>query len=201
MKKFTFLFFLIISISAFSQAKFDYDSVIQYQNQLNEICSNPETTILKSKDLKTFKSLNFYPINEAFFVNAKFKLTPEEKITKMKTFTSLKVKWIKFGEIYFTLNNKDFKLNVYQRICGTKVEECSNKLFLPFTDLTCGNESYSEGRYVEVEMPFGNNITIDFNKAYNPCAAFNKTCNYCPRVPLENYLQVKIEAGVKKFHD
>jgi hypothetical protein len=42
--------------------------------------------------------------------------------------------------------------------------------------------------------------TIDFNKAYNPYCAYNH--NYsCPIVPLENDLEIAINAGVKKFQE
>jgi hypothetical protein len=41
-------------------------------------------------------------------------------------------------------------------------------------------------------------ITIDFNTAYNHYCAYNSQYS-CPIVPLENDLDIAIEAGVKSF--
>jgi uncharacterized protein (DUF1684 family) len=41
-------------------------------------------------------------------------------------------------------------------------------------------------------------ITIDFNTTYNPYCAYNSQYS-CPIVPLENDLDIAIEAGVKSF--
>ena len=51
-----------------------------------------------------------------------------------------------------------------------------------------------------MKIPKANKVTIDFNKAYNPYCAYNHEYS-CPIVPLENDLNIEINAGVKKFHD
>jgi uncharacterized protein (DUF1684 family) len=73
-------------------------------------------------------------------------------------------------------------------------------LFLPFLDNTNGDTTYGGGRYIDLRIPEGDTIEIDFNKAYNPYCAYNSRYS-CPIVPRENYLDTNIEAGVKKFHD
>ncbi|MGS0526151.1 DUF1684 domain-containing protein [Zobellia nedashkovskayae] len=47
-----------------------------------------------------------------------------------------------------------------------------------------------------LRIPESDQITIDFNKAYNPYCAYNNYSS-CPIPPKENDLDVKIEAGVK----
>jgi uncharacterized protein len=77
-------------------------------------------------------------------------------------------------------------------------------LFLPFRDLTNGEETYSGGRYLYdtikgADMGVGaGEITIDFNFAYNPSCAYNERW-VCPLAPKENRLPVRIEAGEKAF--
>ena len=71
-------------------------------------------------------------------------------------------------------------------------------LFLPFTDKTNGEETYAGGRYIDLSIPEGDSITIDFNKAYNPYCAYNKKFS-CPLVPSVNALDTKVLAGVKDF--
>ena len=118
----------------------------------------------------------------------------------MKTTTDRAPLYVKYGEISFNLNGEKFKLNVYQNLELIKKPGFKKHLFLPFSDLTSGNETYIGGRYIDMEIPKGKTIIIDFNQAYNPYCAYNYKYS-CPIVPLENDLATHINAGVKKFHD
>jgi uncharacterized protein (DUF1684 family) len=71
-------------------------------------------------------------------------------------------------------------------------------LFLPFIDQTNGEETYGGGRYVDLRIPEGDTLIIDFNKAYNPYCAYNKKYS-CPLVPAVNELKTSVTAGVKAF--
>ena len=77
-------------------------------------------------------------------------------------------------------------------------DDYEDYLFLPFLDETNGLESYGGGRYINVRIPEGDTMIIDFNKSYNPFCAYNDKYS-CPIVPRENYLKTRIEAGVKGF--
>ncbi len=118
----------------------------------------------------------------------------------MKTSTDRTPKFIKYGEAHFELNGQHFKLNLYQDVEFTKNPKYKDDLFLPFFDETSGKESYIGGKYIDLKVPKGNTITIDFNTSYNPYCAYSYRFS-CPKVPLENDLKVAIRAGVKKFHD
>ncbi|NNT73080.1 DUF1684 domain-containing protein [Flavobacterium sp. IMCC34852] len=172
----------------------------EFQDTLNKEYGNREESPLTEEDFKTFKGLDFFPINEKFIVEAQFTRTPNEKVFKMKTSTTRLPEYIKYGELSFSIDGKAFKLNLYQNIDLTKKEGYEDYLFLPFSDLTCGKESYIGGRYIDMRIPKTNTVTIDFNKAYNPYCAYNHKYS-CPIVPLENDLNIEILAGVKKFHD
>jgi uncharacterized protein (DUF1684 family) len=108
--------------------------------------------------------------------------------------------YVKSGEAHFEIYGKSFRLNIYKNIELSKKEEYKDYLFLPFSDLTCGKESYIGGKYIDMKMPAGDTIVIDFNRSYNPYCAYNHKYS-CPKVPLENDLKIEIKAGVKKFHD
>ena len=124
----------------------------------------------------------------------------DEKVFKMKTTGARLPEYVKYGELTFTIDGKPFKLNLYQNIDLTQKEGYEDYLFLPFSDLTCGKQSYIGGRYIDMRIPKTNTVTIDFNKAYNPYCAYNHKYS-CPIVPLENDLNIEVLAGVKKFHD
>ena len=176
------------------------DAVEKFQKELNAEYADAKTSPLMADDLATFKSLDFYPINEKFKVTARFVRTKKEKPFEMKTSTDRKPLYVKYGEAYFTIDGSDFKLNIYRNIELSKKAEYKDYLFLPFSDLTSGNESYIGGKYIDMKVPEGNTIIIDFNTSYNPYCAYNHKYS-CPKVPLENDLNIEIKAGVKKFHD
>jgi len=176
------------------------ESSKEFQETLNKEYGNKEESPLTEEDFKAFKGLNFYPISEKFIVEAKFVRTPQEKVFKMKTTGTRLPEYVKYGELNFSLDGKAFKLNLYQNIDLAKKEGYEDYLFLPFSDLTCGKESYIGGRYIDMRIPKGDTVIIDFNKAYNPYCAYNHKYS-CPIVPLENDLEIEVLAGVKKFHD
>ena len=91
---------------------------------------------------------------------------------------------------------KEYKLNVYQSIDLLKDRKYRNYLFIPFRDATSGKETYGGGRYIELTIPRADTIMINFNLAYHPYCAYTEGYN-CPIPPRENYLPVKIEAGVR----
>jgi len=193
-KLLSFLLLMYVSL-AMSQ-----ETAEEFQANLNKEFANREESPLTDEDFKVFQSLEFYTIDEKFIVEAKLVRTPKEKVFKMKTSTTRLPEYKKYGELLFQIDGKSFKLNVYQNIELSKKEGYEDYLFLPFSDLTCGKESYIGGRYIDMRIPKTKTVTIDFNKAYNPYCAYNHKYS-CPIVPLENDLPIEILAGVKKFHD
>ena len=192
------LLFLFCSTFVFAQK--DLLASKKFQTELNQSYADSLKSPLTKEDLNHFKGLDFFPINEKYIVEATFVRTKKEKPFGMKTTTSRTPLYKKYGELLFSIEGKEFKLNVYQNIDLIKKPGYDDYLFLPFSDLTCGKESYIGGRYVDVRIQKGTLWTIDFNKAYNPYCAYNYEYS-CPIVPLENDLDIEILAGVKKFHD
>jgi len=70
--------------------------------------------------------------------------------------------------------------------------------FLPFRDATSGKTTYGAGRYLDLEPAEDDQVTIDFNYAYNPFCAYDDAYS-CPLPPSENWLSVPIEAGELTF--
>ena len=63
------------------------------------------------------------------------------------------------------------------------------RLFVPFTDMTSGAETYKHGRYLELDRTPTGLYDLDFNRAYHPSCVYNP--NYeCPVPPKENRLAV-----------
>ena len=195
----TLLIFIQLNL-VFGQGKFDVSAIAKFQKELNEEYADASKSPLTSEDLAVFKTLDFYPADETFFVVAKLVRTQTEKPFEMETSTDRKPLYVKYGELSFSINGRNFKLNVYKNIELSKKKDYKDYLFLPFSDLTSGKDSYIGGKYIDLRIPKGDTIVIDFNTSYNPYCAYNHKYS-CPKVPLENDLDIEIKAGVKKFHD
>ncbi|MEZ4859316.1 MAG: DUF1684 domain-containing protein [Flavobacteriaceae bacterium] len=191
---------LLANLSIVAQTEAEIrDEIKTYQTELNKEFINPETTILDEKHFADFGGLEFYPINLKYRIEANFVRTPNEKPFLMKTTTDRLPEYVKYGEAQFELDGKELQLILYKSTDSWgDPEKYGNQLFLPFTDLTSGDGSYGGGRFMEVTIPEGRTIILDFNKVYNPYCAYNSRYS-CPIPPAENDLQVRIEAGVKDF--
>ncbi|WP_271392694.1 DUF1684 domain-containing protein [Aequorivita sinensis] len=198
MKNLLLFSFLLITSLGFTQSEALVLESLKAQVKLNSEFANPETTILTPEDFRTFKELDFYPIDEKYIVNARFVRTPDEKPFLMPTTTTRTPEYVKYGEAHFSIDGKDFVLSLFKNTQPYNEPGYEDYLFLPFTDLTSGDGSYGGGRYLDQRIPEGDTFVIDFNKAYNPYCAYNPKYS-CPIPPKENDLLIRIEAGVKNF--
>jgi len=170
----------------------------EFQKEMNGAYKDATTSPLKDKDRKTFQGLDFFKFDSTFIVKSSFKRTPNEAVFKMKTTTERLPEYVKYGEVIFELKGKQYQLNIYQNQGLVEDADYRDYLFLPFLDNTNGEESYGGGRYIDMSIPEGDEMEIDFNKAYNPYCAYNEKYS-CPIVPRENYLDLEVRAGVKAF--
>jgi uncharacterized protein (DUF1684 family) len=191
--------FLICTLNLFAQEE-KVQTSKEYQEELNRSFADSLHSPLTEEDRLHFEGLDFFPIDEKYIVKAKFIKLKKQKPFDMPTTTDRKPKYIKYGELHFTIDSKDMVLTVYKNIDLSKRKGFKDYLFLPFLDATNGIETYGGGRYLDMRIPTSDEVIIDFNKAYNPYCAYNHEYS-CPIVPLENELDIEIKAGVKKFHD
>ena len=183
---------LLLSLKLIAQNK----TAVQFQLELNQQYSNEEESPLSKKDLKNFKELPFYEIDSNYTIKATFIKSKKTKTKQINTSKSTTVDYDIFGVITFVLFEIEYSLNVYQSHKLRETEAYKNYLFLPFTDATNSSETYGGGRYIDLEIPNGNEIIIDFNQAYNPYCAYSEQYA-CPIPPKENDLPIEIKAGIK----
>lgn len=107
-------------------------------------------------------------------------------------------KAVRFGYLSLEYKNETYKLNLYQTW-----DQNGNVHYMNwFTDKTTNDESYGVGRYLNFKKSKDKEFIykIDFNFAYNPYCAYSK--DYSCTIPLkEDFLDIAITAGEKKFHD
>ena len=140
----------------------------------------------------TLLPLRYFPIDESYSVLGSLKVNAERPVYEMPTSSGALRRMQLVGSLEFSLQGQPLSL-------GAFVEEGSaqiSSLFVPFADLTTGSETYPAGRYLDLDPTASGYYTIDFNKAYNPYCAYNKTYE-CPYPPPSNRLKVEIRAGDK----
>ncbi|NNC46044.1 MAG: DUF1684 domain-containing protein [Winogradskyella sp.] len=169
-----------------------------FQKNMNAIFKDASTSPLKANDLKDFRGLDFFKHNEDFITTAILERTPNSQWFDMKTTTDRLSKERVYGILSFNFKGKSFSLKVYQSEEQLNTEGQENDLFLPFLDNTNGNTTYGGGRYMNLKIPTGDSIQLDFNTAYNPYCAYNEKFS-CPIVPRENYIDLEVTAGVKNY--
>ncbi|MDT7829719.1 DUF1684 domain-containing protein [Pricia sp. S334] len=172
--------------------------ILEFQKELNDEFKDPETSPLPDRYRMDFETLDFFAPDTTYVVLAKLVRTPEALPFMMPTTTGRKSEEAVFGIAHFTLNGEKRQLEIYQNQELMEQEEYRDYLFLPFTDKTNGEETYSGGRYIDLEIPDGDSIQIDFNTAYNPYCAYNPKYS-CPIVPDVNALDTEVRAGVRAF--
>ena len=197
MKSFLLLIILISTLSC-AQSKKPILGETEFQRELNAEYKDATSSPLKDKDRKHFEGLDFFKYDSSYVVLAHLKRTPDTEWFDMQTTTSRVSPERVYGILTFELKGETYSLNVYQGKDVIKREGLEDYLFLPFIDDTNGEESYGGGRYIDLRIPEGDTITIDFNKAYNPYCAYNEKYS-CPIVPRVNYLALNVRAGVKAF--
>ena len=70
----------------------------------------------------------------------------------------------------------------------------SDGLFIVFADPTNDGTTYPAGRFLRTPPVEGDQVRLDFNRAYNPPCAFTAYAT-CPLPPAENHLSMPVEAG------
>ncbi len=193
-----FLFALLVVFSCVScqhksEKELRHDIFLAEQNNHFR---DSEHSPLNEEDLKDFKSINYYPYDPAYCVEAQWRLTPDTEPFHMSTTTDRSPLYRKFGELHFELDARELVLEAYQSIELMEEDGFEDYLFVPFNDLTNGLTSYGGGRYIDIDIPDSNWVDFDFNNSYHPYCAYNYKYS-CPIPPDPNVLDVAIEAGVR----
>ena len=189
---------IIFSFSCREEKRYQDVNLTEYQRQVNNYFKDASVSPLKPKDLKNFQGLDFFEFDSIYVVKAKIEETKESLPFKMKTTTDIPADVRKYADLFFQISDKEFELSVYENLEYEGVEGYENYLFLPFLDETNENETYGGGRYLDLYLNGTDSIIIDFNRAYNPKCVYDENFS-CPIVPRKNFLNTRIEAGVKNF--
>jgi len=168
----------------------DYVSQVQVDRAAtDEAFRNQPNQPVPPDKMGEFLPLKYFPPDPEYVVPASLNPAKERVVVEMPTSTGKIRKQHRVGVLEFTLKGQPLTLGAFVE-AGADV----NRLFVPFSDMTSGTETYSAGRYLELDRTPTGLYTIDFNKAYNPYCYYNADFD-CPYPPRESRLPLPIRAG------
>jgi uncharacterized protein (DUF1684 family) len=140
--------------------------------------------------------LAYFPIDPDYDVPAVFKAATASTATLvMPTSTGAQRDMRRVGTLEFSLKGQQLKLSAFVEAAAPNVDT----LFVPFSDLTSGTETYPGGRYLDLVRTQTGIYEVDFNRAYFPYCYYNPTYE-CPYPPAENRLKIPVRAGERLKH-
>ena len=171
-------------------------ALVEMRIEKNEQFSAPESSPLPVAEIAGFDGLNYY------FPKAELRFrTPfiAEAGTDTVSLTKRKgnvVPYIRRGKVQFSYGGGQHTLPVF----GPVDTSNGNYLWLPYSDLTTGKETYGGGRYLDITLDTEGMVDLDFNYSYNPLCDYNPEKYNCTLPPAESKLDFAVEAGEMSFH-
>ena len=173
-----------------AESEGDYVTQIQRARaELDERFRNQPNQPVPPGKVGDLLPLKYFPPDPDYVVPAALKPATERIVVDMPTSTGKIRKQQRVGVLEFTLKGQPLTLGAFVE-AGADI----NRLFVPFSDMTSGTETYAAGRYLELDRTASGVYTIDFNKAYNPYCYYNSDFD-CPYPPRESRLPLPIRAG------
>ena len=182
-----------VALSACSPKEEDYTAKIAAIRAAKDesFKTDPDSPVPADKKA-TLLPLGYFPIDESYAVPAS--LEPAQDRTPIQVPTSIgKIRNLeRIGTLKFSVKGQQLRLTAFRDLESRDV----NRLFVPFSDLTSGTETYPAGRYMELDPTPTGIYVVDFNIAYHPYCYYSPEYD-CPFPPKENRLEVPIRAGEK----
>jgi uncharacterized protein len=166
------------------------DRVAAERELKEQLFRDPSATPIPPGREAEFLPLSYYPVDESFTVPAALKLADERPVFEMPTSTGKLRRMERVGVLEFTLKGQPMSLGAFVEAGTARI----TRLFVPFADATTGNETYTAGRYLDIDPTSTGLYEIDFNRAYNPYCAYNEAYD-CPFPPPSNRLKIPVRAG------
>jgi uncharacterized protein len=196
---FCILYSALLIAGCSSQAEPDYSRTIQSaRTEKDRAFKETRESPLKPEQRAGFKGLDYFVPDESYRIAAALRVAAENEqvVSTMPTSTGKVRQMRRVGSLEFNLKGQPLSLIAFLE--DSESGRSSRRLFVPFSDLTSGTETYPAGRYLDLDATPTGLYDLDFNKAYNPYCAYNETYD-CPFPPRENRLTVAVRAGEKNY--
>ncbi|HYM41122.1 MAG TPA: DUF1684 domain-containing protein [Steroidobacteraceae bacterium] len=146
---------------------------------------------LANPQRRSFRGLEYFPVSTAWVVSARFERYQPVHHVPIVNVLGMALEMESPGALVFNKDGREWRLDAV-------LEPGDTELFVMFADGTSGHETYGGGRFLDVPLPQGSSVAVDFNKAYNPPCALNEFAT-CPLPPQQNRMTLRVTAGEKKY--
>ncbi|KTG09974.1 hypothetical protein AUR64_10200 [Haloprofundus marisrubri] len=174
----------------------DWEATLeQHRDDKNEYFRDSSRSPIPETEQPDFVGLDYYPPDDDYRFELDLHDHDEKEAVVVATTADGEREYLRWGEFRFEIDGEEQTLQAYRR------DEDDPGLWVPFRDDTSGEETYGAGRYLDLhadEDRANDRWVVDFNLAYNPFCAYSARYE-CPMVPVENWLDVAIEAGEKTY--
>jgi hypothetical protein len=174
------------------------DSVQTHRNETDLYMKDNPNSPFNYKDKVEFHPLNYFKVDPRFKFESRLnEYNPKDSVTIYGTKGETR-KTVRYGYVVWNFNSTEYQINIYESSAKDGLKYYS----IWFTDKTTNDETYGVGRYINFEKSDNPDhiYNIDFNLAYNPYCAYSKEFS-CAIPTKEDYIDLAIKAGEKKFHD
>ena len=168
----------------------DGNELKRFRAEKDQVFAKDPHSPLTPEQRRSFRGLNYFDENPALVIRGHVDRNVDPEEVPMATTGGEEQMYRRYGVVRFQVDDQPAEVFLY-------ASDDSDELFVPFRDATSGHDTYGAGRYLELHA-HGDDITIDFNYAYNPNCAYDAAWS-CPLPPRENWLTVPIRAGEKVF--
>lgn len=148
---------------------------------------HPQSPLTPAQQAK-FTGLSYYEPNPELVFEVEIEVFDGQQQILMQTNQNELRPFFRYGMLTVAVGSEQASLTIYRSPDGY--------FFLPFVDGAAGTETYSAGRYLDLEPLDESTFVVDFNLAYNPYCAYNDLF-VCPITPKENRISMVIQAGEK----
>ncbi|MDF1500524.1 MAG: DUF1684 domain-containing protein [Anaerolineales bacterium] len=138
------------------------------------------------KERVAFPDRSWYPVQPEYRLPAQFRQAEAARTIQIPDVLGDSTEETVLGEIQFEFEGTRFSLHA--------LEAGEGRALVLFGDETNGRGTYPGGRFLVVDLADGEQVWLDFNRAYNPPCAFTPYAT-CPLPPPVNRLPVEIAAG------
>jgi len=155
------------------------------------MAGHPESPFVSGR--VPFHPLVYFPPDPAYRIPATLERISPPAEAYLRTNRDNQAVMRYLGDLKFSLHGRRLRLRLYHAGEGV-----GTSVFVPFRDVTSGEESYGAGRYLTLELNESDVYELDFNRAFNPYCAYTDDFE-CGFPPAENDLPVPVRAGEKAW--
>jgi uncharacterized protein (DUF1684 family) len=179
------------------------EAMTEFRRRRDQLFKTHPQSPIELEERSAFTTLSYFAPDPAYRVKARFEAGPGDTLVIDTGGADGAVRYRRAGRLVFEVNGEACELTVLS------LQQYAGGLFVPFKDATSGHETYGGGRYLfdtakntdglVLELEAGSqDVTIDFNYAYNPSCVYSPRWA-CPLAPPENVLKVAICAGEQTY--